>query len=262
MASQNKALTDRISDTATGKRVLAVFEQIQSVAEDSSFRRNVSAVPESVSLTFGALQSVAYEALSEKVPDVRWRRIVVFALARFIIMGMSEAGPSRQELNSSRQDALRAKILIDRLAFGPYVGPRQKARLKAIGNLLIGVSDNLKVRVQAESHVRSLDRELVAPQFLEDLAEGFQTTVGKCPTLTDRSFGTPFVDLATMAAAAARDFASRLDPNLADRLPQPTHVRTLLRNFLDNKRHRAKPLIFSPAPWPIHQTGRNKHSPG
>jgi hypothetical protein len=261
MASQNKALADRISDTVTSERVLAAFEQIQSVAEDSGFRRIASAVPERFSLTFGTLQSVAYEALSEKVPNVRWRRIVVFALARFIIMGMGEAGPSRQELNNSRQDALRAKILIDRLAFGPYVGPRQKARLEAIGKLLIGVSESVKVRAQAESQVRRLGREYVAHQFLEDLAEGFQTTIGKWPTLTDRSFSTPFVDLATMAAAAARDFASRLDSNLADRLPQPTQVRILLRELFDNKRDQPKSL-FEPPAWPIRQTGENKHSPG
>ena len=261
MASQNKALADRASDTVTSERVLAAFERIQPVAEDSGFRRIASAVPESFSFTFGTLQSVAYEALSEKAPNARWRKIVAFALARFIIMGTGEAGPSRQELNISRQDALRARILIERLAFRPYVGPRQKARLEAIGKLLIGVSENLKLRAQAESHVRRLGREYVAHQFLEDLAEGFQTTIGKWPTLTDRSFSTPFVDLAIVAAAAARDFASRVDSNLAERLPQPAQVRTLLREFLDNRRHQPK-SPFEPSARPIRQTGENKCSPG
>jgi hypothetical protein len=237
MASQNKGLADRISDTVTSERVLAAFQQIRSVAEDCDFGRIASTGPENFSLTFGTLQTVAYEALSEKVPNLCWRRIVVFALARFIIMGMGEAGPSRRELSNSRQDALRAKILINRLAIGPYVGPRQKAKLEAIGKLLVGVSENLKERAQAESSVRRLDRGYVAHQFLEDLAEGFQATIGKWPTLTDRSFGTPFVDLATMAAADAHEFVSRLDSNLADRLPEPTQVRTLLREFLDDKRH-------------------------
>jgi hypothetical protein len=261
MASPIKAPAYRATDIVTSEQISAAFEQIQFVTENTGLNRTASAVPDSFSPSFARLQYVAYEALAKKVPNLCWRRIVAFALARFIIMGMSEVGPSRHELNNSQQDALRAKILIDRLAFGPYIGPRQKAKLEAVGKLLVGISENLKERAQAAPHVRRLGREHVAHQFLEDLAEGFQAAIGKWPTLTDRSFSTPFVDLAIMAAAVARDFASRLDSNLADRLPQPTQVRSLLREFLDNRRHRTKPVL-SPAGRTNHRTGQDEHSPG
>jgi len=218
------------------------FGQQRAVVDDHGSSIAAAVAPDAFNHSFGTLQAAAYEALAKRVPDVRWRKIVAFALARFIVMGTDEVWECSRELNRPRQNAQHAKILIDLLASSPYVGPRQKAKLAAASKLLAEVSRNLKVPAKNGPGFRGLRQGEAVQQFLQDLTEGFQATAGKWPTLADRSLSMPFIDLATNAVIAARDTASVLDPNLAGRLPPPATLRELLRSVLCKGQRQRNPL--------------------